>query len=66
MTSKIGMVNRATEEVRSGSDLIVKAIERIKEIAKSNMERATSLNGAMDVMSKQSSVLKKEIEKFRM
>lgn len=65
MSAKIGMVNRAAGEVQAGSDLIVKAIDRIKEIAKANADQAAGLNNAMDVMFKQSTMLKKEIEKFR-
>jgi methyl-accepting chemotaxis protein len=66
MSGKIGMVNRATGEVQAGSDLIVKSIDRIKEIAKANLDMAAGLNVAMDVMSRQSGALSKEIEKFRM
>ncbi len=66
MSSKIGMVNRATGEVQAGSDLIVKAIDQIKVIAKANLDRAASLDVAMDVMSKQANALTKEIGKFRM
>jgi len=65
MATKIGMVNRAAGEVQAGSDLIVKAIDRIKEIAKSNADQAAGLNIAMDVMVTQTETLKKEIEKFR-
>jgi methyl-accepting chemotaxis protein len=65
MSAKIGMVNRAAGEVQTGSDLIVKAIDRIKEIARANAGQAAGLNNAMDVMFKQSTTLKKEIEKFR-
>jgi len=65
MSSKIGMVNRAAGEVQAGSDLIVKAIDRIKEIAKGNADLATGLHAAMDTMASQSGTLKKEIEKFR-
>lgn len=65
MNSQIVMVNRATEEVRAGSDLIVKAIDRIKEITKANMDLAASLNIAMDVMSKQTVVLNRDIDKFK-
>ena len=65
MSTKIGMVHRAAGEVQAGSDLIVKAIERIKEIAKSNADLSVGLNIAMDVMAKQSDTLKKDIEKFR-
>jgi methyl-accepting chemotaxis protein len=66
MSSKIGMVNRAVEEVQAGSDLIVKSMDRIKEIARTNAERVSGLNTAMDVMSKQAGVLTREIEKFKM
>jgi methyl-accepting chemotaxis protein len=59
------MVNRAAGEVQAGSDLIVKSIERIKEIARSNADLAAGLNVAMDVMVKQSEALSKEISKFR-
>jgi methyl-accepting chemotaxis protein len=59
------MVNRAAGEVQAGSDLIVKAIERIKGIASANADLSAGLNIAMDVMVKQSDTLKKEIEKFR-
>jgi methyl-accepting chemotaxis protein len=65
MTGRIGVVNRAAGEVQSGSDLIVKAIDRIKEIAKSNADLASGLNVAMDVMAKLSTTLKKEIEQFK-
>ena len=64
MTNRIGMVNRATGEVQAGSDLIVKSIDRIKEIAKANAGLASGLNIATDVMARQSETLKKEIEKF--
>jgi methyl-accepting chemotaxis protein len=65
MTEKIGMVNRAAGEVQAGSDLIVKAIERIKGIATSNADLSAGLNIAMDVMVRQSETLKREIERFR-
>jgi methyl-accepting chemotaxis protein len=65
ISAKIGMVNRATVEVRAGSDLIVKAIERIKEIAKSNADLAMGLNSAMETMARQSSLLGNEIGKFK-
>ena len=45
--------------------MIVKAIERIKEIVKANADLAAGLHGAMDVMAAQSETLRKEIEKFR-
>jgi methyl-accepting chemotaxis protein len=64
-TAKIGMVHRAAGEVQAGSDLIVKAIDRIKAIAKSNADLAAGLHVAMDVVASQSEVLKIEIEKFR-
>ena len=66
MSTKIGMVHRAAGEVQAGSDLIVKAIDRIKEIAKSNADLSVGLNNAMDVIVKQTETLKKDIEKFRM
>ncbi len=66
MSAKIAMVNRATGEVQEGSDLIVKAIERIKEIAKANADLASGLNRAMEAMAAQSAQLGKEIEKFKM
>jgi methyl-accepting chemotaxis protein len=66
MSTKIGMVHRAASEVQAGSDLIVKAIDRIKEIAKSNADLSAGLNIAMDVMLTQTETLKKDIEKFRM
>jgi methyl-accepting chemotaxis protein len=65
MSTKIGMVHRAASEVQAGSDLIVKAIDRIKEIAKSNADLSAGLNVAMDVMLTQTETLKKDIEKFR-
>jgi methyl-accepting chemotaxis protein len=65
MSSRIGLVNRAAGEVQSGSDLIVKSIERIKEIAKANAALASALNDAMDTAASQSETLKKEIEKFK-
>jgi methyl-accepting chemotaxis protein len=66
MSTKIGMVNRATGEVQGGSDLIVKAIERIKEIARTNAALAAGLNKAMEDMAAQSKQLGKEIGKFKM
>ncbi len=66
MNVKIAMATRATEEVQAGSDLIVKAIDRIKEIAKNNLEMAAGLDIATDVMSKQAGVLNKEIGKFKL
>ncbi len=65
MNGKVSMMNRATQEVQAGSDLIIKAIDRIKEIAKSNAEMVSGLNAAMDVMSRQSAVLSGEIGKFK-
>ena len=65
MTGKIKMVNRATGEVQAGSDLIVKSIDRIKEIAKANADLSAGLNSAMDVMVTQAETLKREIEKFK-
>ena len=66
ISTKIGMVNRATGAVQEGSDLIVKAIERIKEIARANADLAAGLNKAMEAMAAQSTQLGKEIEKFKM
>ncbi len=66
ISTKIGMVNRATGEVQEGSDLIVKAIERIKEIARANADLAAGLNKAMEAMAAQSTQLGKEIQKFKM
>ncbi len=65
MSAKIGMVNRAADEVQTGSDLIVKSIERIKDIARSNADLAAGQNVAMDVMFKQSESLNREISKFK-
>jgi methyl-accepting chemotaxis protein len=65
MSAKIGLVNRATGEVQAGSDMIVKAIERIKQIAKENANQAAGLNIAVDIMADQTGLLKREIEKFR-
>lgn len=65
MSAKIGMVHRAAAEVQAGSNLIVKAIDRIKDVAKSNANLGAGLNNAMDVMVTQTETLKKEIEKFR-
>jgi len=65
MSTKIGMVHRAAGEVQAGSVMIVKAIDRIKEIAKSNADLSVGLNSSMDVMVKQSETLKKDIEKFK-
>jgi methyl-accepting chemotaxis protein len=64
-TTKVGLVHRAAGEVQAGSDLIVKAIDRIKGIAKANADLAAGLHVAMEVMASQSEALKKEIEKFR-
>jgi methyl-accepting chemotaxis protein len=57
-------VNRASSEVRTGSDLFVKAIERIKSTARENTELAARLNSAVEVLTVQSGVLKKEIDRF--
>jgi methyl-accepting chemotaxis protein len=64
-TAKIGMVHRAAGEVQAGSDLIVKAIDRIKAVAKANADLAAGMHVAMDVLASQSEALNKEIEKFR-
>jgi methyl-accepting chemotaxis protein len=65
MSAKIGLVNRAAGEVQAGSDMIVKAIERIKQIAAENANQASGLNIAVEIMADQSGLLKKEIQKFR-
>jgi len=65
MSAKIGLVNRATGEVQAGSDMIVKAIERIKQIANENANQAAGLNIAVEIMADQTGLLKREIEKFR-
>jgi methyl-accepting chemotaxis protein len=65
MSAKIGLVNRAAGEVQTGSNMIVKAIERIKQIAKENANQAAGLNSAVETMADQAGSLKKEIQKFR-
>jgi len=65
INAKIGVVNRAAGEVQTGSDLIVKSTERIKESARSNADLASGLNVAMDFMVGQSEMLSKEITKFK-
>lgn len=64
MGSKVSMVKRASGEVRTGSDLIVKAIERIKMTARENAELASNLNSAVEVLTIQTSALKKELGRF--
>ena len=64
MGAKVGLMNRAATEVRTGSDLIVKAIERIKSTAQENAALAARLNSAVDVLTAQSGVLKREIDRF--
>jgi methyl-accepting chemotaxis protein len=65
MNAKISMVNRGTGEVQTGSDLIVQAMQRIKEIAKANTDEVGRLHNALEVMIEQSEMLKKEIAKFK-
>jgi len=57
-------VNRAVSEVRTGSDLFVKSIERIKMTARENVELAAKLNSAVEVLTVQAGALKKEIGRF--
>jgi methyl-accepting chemotaxis protein len=64
MGTKIGLVNRAASEVRTGSDLIVKAIDRIKSTTRENAELAAKLNNAVEVLTAQAGALHKEIERF--
>ena len=64
MGTKIGLVNRAATEVRTGSDLIVKAIDRIKSTTRENAELAAKLNSAVEVLTAQAGALHKEIERF--
>jgi methyl-accepting chemotaxis protein len=66
MGTKVGLVNRAASEVQTGSDLIVKSIERIKSTARENAELAARLNSAVEVLTSQAGVLKKEIDRFTM
>lgn len=65
MTTKIRMVHRASSEVQAGSDLIVKAIEQIKDTARSNADLAGGLSIAMEVMVEQTAKLNGEIAKFK-
>jgi methyl-accepting chemotaxis protein len=64
MGAKIGLVNRAAGEVRTGSELIVKAIERIKLTARENADLAARLNSAVEILTAQTGTLKKEIDRF--
>jgi len=66
MGSKVNMVKRASGEVRTGSDLIVKAIDRIKMTARENAELAATLNNAVEVLTLQTGALKKELGRFTM
>lgn len=65
INTKIGIVNRASSEVQTGSDSIVKAIDRIREIAAANADLAAGLHVSMDIMAKQTELLKTELAKFR-
>lgn len=51
--------------MQAGSDMIVKAIERIKQIAKENANQAAGLNISAEIMADQTGLLKREIEKFK-
>jgi methyl-accepting chemotaxis protein len=64
MGAKVGLVNRAAGEVRTGSELIVRAIERIKLAARENADLAARLNSAVEVLTAQAGTLKKEIGRF--
>ena len=66
MSAKITLVNRAAGDVQTGSNMIVKAIERIKQIANENASQAAGLNSAVEIMVDQAGSLKNEIQKFRM
>jgi methyl-accepting chemotaxis protein len=66
MSTKVGLVNRAASEVRTGSDLIVRATERIKTTGQENAELAARLNSAVDILTTQATALQKEIERFTM
>lgn len=65
MGSKVNLVKRASGEVRTGSDLIVQAIERIKMTARENAELASNLNNAVEVLTVQTGTLKKELKRFK-
>jgi methyl-accepting chemotaxis protein len=62
---KVGMVNRAAGEVRAGSDLIVKAMDRIKSIVKVNTNLAVGLNDTVEIMASLSDSLKQGVQKFK-
>ena len=64
MGSKVNMVKRASGEVRTGSDLIVQAIERIKMTSRENAELAANLNSAVEVLTVQTSTLRSELGRF--
>lgn len=66
MSTRVSLVSRASGELRTGSDLIVKAIERIKSTARENAALAEKLSSAVDVLTQQAAVFKKEIERFTM
>ena len=55
-------MNRAAGEVQTGSDLIVKAVERIKIIARENGEHASGLNATVDVLTAQAGPQKNDGE----
>jgi len=65
MGTKVNMVKRSSGEVRTGSDLIVKAIDRIKMTAKENAALASNLNSAVEVLTVQTGALKKELARFK-
>jgi len=64
VTMKVGLVRRASGEVHAGSEMIVKAIERIRATARENTELSVRLKSSVDVMNTQVEALRKEIERF--
>lgn len=65
MTGKIALASRAAGEVRAGSELIVGAIERIKQVAKENAGLAAGLGKSIHGLAGQAAALSGEIAKFK-